>query len=95
MNNEMSLNLNTYSTPSYFEMEIIILYESWFIQWSLIPGSKGFPATHAGDIIINVDGKPLINGSIKHSKHIYMLNIKKLDPGFYLSQHETYCQWFW
>jgi hypothetical protein len=86
MTNEVSLNLNTYSTP-YFEMEIITLYGSWFFQWSLIPGSKGFPATHAVYIIINVGGKPLINRSIKHTKHIYMLNIRKFDPIFHNMKH--------
>jgi hypothetical protein len=41
---------------------------------------KGFLATHTGDIIINMGDKPLINGSIKHTEHIYMLNINSLIP---------------
>jgi hypothetical protein len=39
---------------------------------SLFLGSKGFPATHVGDKIINMGGKKFIHGTIKYTEHIFV-----------------------
>ena len=44
--------------------------------------------THAGNIIINTAGEPLVNGSIIHTNHFYMLIISLiLDSIFHNMKH--------
>ena len=81
MTNEMSLNLNNYS--------IYHSISKWISFYLKGVGSFDSPKfqdqkaflTHAGNIIINMGDEPLINGSIIHTIHFYMINIISLILG--------------
>ena len=63
----MPLNLNTYNTSAYFKWKTYYLMGVVCFEGPYFQDQKGFPTTHASNIILQLGGKPSINGSVKHS----------------------------
>jgi hypothetical protein len=86
MINELSLNLFIYSASFYISIVNAIPYASWFILGPHL-GSKVFPAAHAGNIIIKMGGKPLINGHLNHTNCNHNINSLILNSIFHNMKH--------